>query len=115
MNYTTSYLQKPHAHHITFDDSKYTEVTFDTRYELEKIFQKFESFDIANIILDFKHITDIDSTGLYYIITLGKHQLKHNQKLYCLNLDDHWKRKIQRIGLGKILTLIDSIEDITTD
>lgn len=82
-----------------------------SEYFKEKIEEKLFEKNVKNLILDFKNLTFMDSSGIGVIIGRYKNVSKLGGKLVITNVKSNIERIFEISGLNKLVPIYRNIED----
>jgi len=80
-----------------------------------KIDDKIDREKIYKVIIDFRDVSFMDSSGLGMLINRYKKVVEHGGELYIVNTNERVDKIFTVSGIYKIINKIDSIESIVSN
>ena len=72
---------------------------------VEIIEQGANLFDRTDLIIDFKQVTEVDSSAVSMLLEWQREALKNNQKLFFSNISENLKNLTQLYGVSELVPL----------
>lgn len=79
-----------------------------------KISELIDNYNIKFLVLNCKNLTFMDSSGIGFIIGRYNQLKDRNGKIFMCNLDDVVKRIVKLSGIGRIVIVKETEEDVNS-
>lgn len=87
------------------------EIDAEHSLQLKRAIAKAREEHLKNFVLDFNHVTFIDSTGLGVLISLMRHLKEHGGELRLVGLQDEVRSIFEITRLFRIFDLCATVEE----
>ncbi|MGM0437713.1 MAG: anti-sigma factor antagonist [Bacillota bacterium] len=88
------------------------EIVFENSNELkEKAKGKMKETDYQNLIMDFKDVSFIDSSGIGFVLSLFKFLREKEGELAIANANEKIKKSFEITKISQIIEIFDSVDE----